>query len=92
MTKNELVNNIAAKTGLPRMACENVIDVFADEIKKCLINGDKLLLKGFMKFEVTERPAREGRNPQTDEVVLFPPVKSVKCKICKEIKDAVNMR
>lgn len=90
MTKSDIINNIAERTGFSKSSCESVIDIFADEIKNCLVNGDKLIIKGFIGFQVNERPERKGRNPQTDEVSTFPAVKSVKCKISKAIKDAVN--
>ena len=90
MGKNELITNISNKTGISKTSCEAVIDEFAEEIKKTLIAGDKVMLKGFMSIEITERPEREGRNPQTGKVVTFPAVKSVKCKVSKAIRDAVN--
>lgn len=90
MGKNELTTNISNKTGISKTSCEAVIDEFAEEIKKSLIAGDKVMLKGFMSIEITERPEREGRNPQTGKVVTFPAVKSVKCKVSKAIRDAVN--
>lgn len=90
MGKNELITNISNKTGISKTSCEAVIDEFAEEIKKSLIAGDKVMLKGFMSIEITERPEREGRNPQTGKVVTFPAVKSVKCKVSKAIRDAVN--
>lgn len=90
MGKNEILTNIANNTGLSKSSCELVIDNFAEEIKKSLIKGDKIMIKGFMSFEITERPERKGRNPQTKEVVTFPAVKSVKCKLSKAIKEAIN--
>lgn len=90
MGKNELITNISNKTGISKTSCEAVIDEFAEEIKKSLIAGDKVMLKGFMSIEITERPEREGRNPQTGKVVTFPAVKSVKCKVSKAIRDAIN--
>lgn len=90
MTKSDIINNIATRTNMPKVSCEAVIDAFADEVKDCLVNGDKLIIKGFIGFEVNERPEREGRNPKTGTVTTFPAVKSVKCKISKAIKDAVN--
>lgn len=92
MTKNDIITNIANKTGLPKTSCEAVIDTFANEIQDCLVNGDKIILKGFMSFEVSERPEREGRNPKTGKVTTFPAVKSIKCKVSKAIKDAVNAK
>lgn len=92
MTKSDIINKIVEKTGLSKTDCESVIDIFADEVKNCLVKGDKLIIKGFIGFEVNERPEREGRNPKTGEVDTFPAVKSIKCKISKAIKDAVNGR
>ena len=92
MTKNELITNIAAKVEIPKSACCSVIDAFAEEIKNCLIKGDKIILTNFMSFEVSEWPEREARNPKTGQVTTFPPVKSVKCRVSKSIKDAINKR
>ena len=90
MTKNNIVENICKKIGINKTACEEVLDAFAEEVKDCLVNGDKLIIKGFIGFEVLERPERKGRNPKTGEVITFPPAKVVKCKLSKAIKDAVS--
>lgn len=90
MTKNELIKNIVNKTNISKTDCETVIDTFIEEVKKCLMKGDKLLLKGFIKFEVNKRAKRKGRNPKTGQVDVFPEVKSIKCKISQTIKDTVN--
>lgn len=92
MTKSDIIDKIANRTKLSKTDCEYVIDVFADEVKNCLVHGDKLIIKGFIGFEVSERPEREGRNPKTGEVGTFPAVKTVKCKISKAIKEAVNRK
>lgn len=92
MTKSNIITKISDRMGLPKTTCESVIDIFADEVKNCLVNGDKLIIKGFMSFEVSERPERDGRNPKTGEISTFPAVKSVKCKISKAIRDAINRR
>ena len=65
-------------------------DTFADICTDALIEGNKIAWKGFLNIEVIERKQRCGRNPQTNEIVVFPPTKSVKCKISKTIKDMVN--
>jgi DNA-binding protein HU-beta len=90
MTKSELINNIVAKTNLSKTSCEEVIDVFIDEVKDSLLKGDKVSIKSFANFEVNERPEREGRNPKTGQVVTFPAVKTIKCKFSKAIKDELN--
>lgn len=90
MTKNDVINNISSKTGLTKKDCEAVIDAFSNEVKDCLVNGNKLIIKGFIGFEVNERAKRIGRNPKTGSIDTFPATKSVKCKISRAIKDAVN--
>jgi DNA-binding protein HU-beta len=90
MGGNKLMTNISQKTGYSKEVCESVINTFAEEIKESLINGEKIIIKGFMSFEINERPERNGRNPKTGEVVSFPPVKTIKCKISKAIKEAIN--
>lgn len=66
--------------------CDTLVDIFTD----ALLEGQKIIWKGFLSVEVVERGQRCGRHPQTNEVVTFPPSKSVKCKISKVIKDFVN--
>jgi len=90
MGRNELITNISQKTGITKVDCEKMLDAFTDTVKDSLVNGDKIIIKGFMSMEVTERAERSGRNPKTGKVDIFPAVKTVKCKIAKAIKDAVN--
>ena len=54
------------------------------------LEDKKIIWKGFLSVEVAERGARKGRHPQTKEIVTFPPVKTINCKMSKSIKDAVN--
>lgn len=90
MQKNDLIKNVADKTGVSFVQCEKIIDAFIDEIKNCFIRGDRLTLKNFASFEVKEMPAHLGRNPHTDNVEMFPARKVVKCKFSQAIKDIVN--
>lgn len=90
MGRNELITNISQKTGITKVDCEKMLDAFADSVKEALVDGDKIIIKGFMSMEVAERAERSGRNPKTGKVDIFPAVKTVKCKIAKAIKDAVN--
>ena len=86
MIRNEIVSDISQRTGLPKGDCDKVTDVVTD----ALVDGDKVIIRKFMSFEVCERAERSGRNPKTGEVTTFPAMKSVKCKISQAIKDAVN--
>ena len=90
MGKNELVMNISQRTGLAKEPCEAVIDAFAEEIKDALVNGEKVMIRGFMSFDVGTRREHDARNPKTGEMELCPAVKTVKCKVGQAIKDAVN--
>lgn len=90
MGKNELVSKISYRTGIKKESCEAVVDAFAQEITDALVNGEKVIIKDFMSFEVTERAERTARNPATGGMQHFPAVKSVKCKVSKNIKDAVK--
>lgn len=90
MKKSDLLNNISIRTGVPKNVCETLIDTMISEITAALVGGEKVSIKGFMTFDLGERAERKARNPATGEIVLFPAVKTVKCNMCKEIKDAIN--
>lgn len=92
MGKSELLTSISEKCGMTKVDCEKVIDAFAESVTEFLMDGEKIMLKGFMSFEVSERKERRGRNPKTGEVDTFPSTKSIQCKISQAIKDAVNER
>ena len=90
MNKTELVAAIAEKTELSKKDAESAlksfIEVVTDELKK----GDKVQLVGFGTFEVAERAARTGRNPQTGAEMTIPASKAPKFKAGKALKDAIN--
>ena len=69
---------------------EDVLKSFVDVVSKELKNGGKIQLVGFGTFEVSERAAREGRNPQTGETMKIEASKSPKFKAGKALKDMVN--
>lgn len=90
MNKTELVAAISEKTELTKKDSEKalkaLIDVVAEELKK----GEKVQLVGFGTFEVSERAAREGRNPRTGETMKIEASKAPKFKAGKALKDMVN--
>ena len=90
MNKTELVAAMAKETNLSKKDVEAVlksfIDVVSDELKK----GEKVQLVGFGTFEVSERAAREGRNPQTGATMKIEASKAPKFKAGKALKDMVN--
>ena len=90
MNKTELIAAIAEQAGLSKKDAEAAlkafVDVVADELKKC----GKVQLVGFGTFEVSERAAREGRNPQTGEKMTIEASKAPKFKAGKALKTLVN--
>jgi len=93
MTRNDIIKVLTRKyRKLDKKLCEDILDTCTEEIKKGLKRGDRVVLKNFMTLEVTQRPKRYARNPKTGEVVQYPPVKSVRCKVSKSFRDAINRR
>ena len=90
MTKTELVAAVAEQAGLSRKDAEAAVKAFTDVVADALKNGDKIQLVGFGTFEVSERAAREGRNPKTGESMKIEACKTPKFKAGKALKDLVN--
>ena len=90
MNKTELVAAIADKTELSKKDSEKALKAFTDVVSEELVNGGKIQLVGFGTFEVSERPAREGRNPRTGETMTIAATKTPKFKVGKALKDMVN--
>jgi DNA-binding protein HU-beta len=87
MNKTELVAAIAEKTELSKKDAEKALKAFTDVVAEQLKNGEKVQLVGFGTFEVSERPAREGRNPLTGEKMQIKASKTPKFKAGKALKD-----
>ena len=92
MNKTELVEAIAQASGLTKKDSEAALKATFDTIKAALAAGDKVQLVGFGTFEVTKRPARKGRNPQTGEAMKIAAAKAPKFRAGKGLKDAVNTK
>ena len=90
MNKTELVAAIAEEAGLSKKDAEQALKAFTDIVAAELKKGEKIQLVGFGTFEVSERAAREGRNPQTGEAMTIEASKSPKFKAGKALKDAIN--
>lgn len=88
--KQDLINAVAEKTGFSKKESTTVLNTILNEIESILVSGDKLQLIGFGNFEVRQRSARKGRNPQTGEEITIPASKVPAFKPGKELKDAVK--
>ena len=91
MNKTELVAAIADQAGLSKKDAEKALKAFTDTVNAELKKGEKVQLVGFGTFEVSERAAREGRNPQTGKAMKIAASKAPKFKAGKALKVAVNL-
>ena len=90
MNKTEIVNAISEKAELSKKDAEKALKAFTDVVAEELKKGEKVQLVGFGTFEVSERAAREGRNPQTGKAMKIAASKAPKFKAGKALKDAIN--
>ncbi len=90
MNKTELVAAMAEKAEISKKDSEKALKALVDVISEELKKGGKVQLVGFGTFEVSERAAREGRNPQTGKAMKIAASKAPKFKAGKALKDAVN--
>ena len=90
MNKTELIAAVAEKAEISKKDSEKALKAFIDVVTDELKNGEKIQLVGFGTFEVSERAAREGRNPQTGKTMKIEACKAPKFKAGKALKDAIN--
>ncbi|MFP3387665.1 HU family DNA-binding protein [Brevibacillus sp. SIMBA_040] len=90
MNKTDLVAKVAEQAELTKKDATSAVDAVLDAIAETLKAGDKVSLIGFGNFEVRERAARKGRNPQTGEDIEIAASKVPAFKPGKELKDAVK--
>ena len=90
MNKAELIAKIAEESKLTKKAAETALEAFVTSVQEALKNGEKVQLVGFGTFEVRQRAARKGRNPQTKEEIKIPASKAPVFKAGKALKDLVN--
>ena len=92
MNKADLIAKIAEDADLSKKSAEAALNAFVDAVEGALKKGEKVQLVGFGSFEVTQRAARKGRNPQTKEEIKIPATKSPKFRPGKALKDLVNRK
>ena len=90
MTKTELVDKIASKTNLTKKDSGQALDAVFEAITEALAGGERVQLVGFGSFEVRERAARKGRNPQTGQEIEIAARQVPAFKAGKALKDAVS--
>lgn len=88
--KAQLIENVAEKTSLTKKDATTAVDAVFESIQDSLSNGEKVQIIGFGNFEVRDRAARKGRNPQTGEEIEIAASKVPAFKPGKALKDAVK--
>lgn len=89
MNKTELIQAVADRTGLAKKDAEKALTALLDTVAETLAQGDKVQLVGFGSFEIKEREARTGRNPQTRAPIEIPATRVPVFKAGKALKDQV---
>jgi len=90
MNKTELIAAIAEKVQVSQKQTDAILSAAVDTIVEVVSSGDKVVLVGFGSFEVKERQAREGRNPQTGDKIIIPATKVPGFSAGKVFKDKVK--
>ncbi len=86
MIKQDIVNVVADKTGLPKIKAEIAVESLFESMKLALKRGERIELRGFGVFFVRPRKRGIGRNPKTGEVVPIPEGKTIRFKPGKELR------
>jgi DNA-binding protein HU-beta len=90
VTKPEVVAEVATKTGMGKAEAERAVNTFLEILTEALKRGEKVNLVGFGVFEVSDRKARTGRNPQTGAEITIPASKNPRFRASKLFKDALK--
>jgi len=90
MNKTELIDSIAEKSGITKAAAKIALETFLGDIEGTLKKGGRVSLVGFGSWSVSQRAARDGRNPQTGATIKIAAKNVVKFKAGSELSNAVN--
>lgn len=90
MNKTGLIDVVSKKTGYTKKDTGAVVDALVEAVIEANVAGEEVSIAGFGKFSVTERAAREGRNPATGETIQIEASKAPKFKAATAYKTAVN--
>lgn len=90
LSKQDLINRTAERTGFAKSDVEIVLDEAFDVIRDALVEGADVRIRQFGTFSVKSYDERTGRNPNTGEAIAIPAKKKVRFKVAKTLNDAVN--
>jgi len=89
--KAEVITVIAEQAGISKKEAAAAFDAFVRYIAESCQNNERCAVPGLGSFQVTERKAREGRNPRTKEPISIPASKNVRFKAGKDLRDVLNV-
>lgn len=90
LNKNEIIATAAKNAGFTQKDVKVALDAVLDAIVTANKSGEDVNFAGFGKFVVTDKPAREGRNPATGEIIQIAPRKAIKFSVSSTYKNAIN--
>ncbi len=90
MTKADIVNDIAGKTGLDKGSVQTIVEKFMDSVKTSMISGENVYLRGFGSFIIKERAEKTARNISKEETIIIPAHNIPAFKPCKTFVNAVK--
>lgn len=90
MNKNELIDQVAGKTGMTKTATAEVVETILDSISTTLEKGEEVRLVGFGSFRVSTRKASEGRNPRTGEPIQIDEAYNIKFRQGTDLRERIN--
>ncbi len=86
MVKQDIVNEVANRTGLSKTRAEIAVEAVFETMKQAMEQGQRIELRGFGVFNIRPRKTGIGRNPRTGQEVIIPPAKVVRFKPGKDLK------
>src|SRR5215210_6435222 len=89
--KGDVINAIAEQAGISKKEAAAAFDAFVAYITDTCQTAERCAIPGLGSFSVTERKAREGRNPRTKETITIPASKNVRFKAGKDLRDVLNV-
>lgn len=90
MTKSDIVEAVYQNVGFTKKRAAEVVNLILDTMKEALEAGDKVKISGFGNFEIREKEARKGRNPQTGEEITISERRVLTFKPSQVLKDRLN--
>jgi DNA-binding protein HU-beta len=90
--KGDVINAIAEQAGISKKEATAAYDAFIDYITDSCVSGERCAVPGLGSFSVSQRKAREGRNPRTNEKITIPASRNIRFKAGKDLKESLNAK